>query len=227
MNIFIRPMKIFYVSLAVVTLMFLIPSCKKEKGEPFGIPKIKTITNGANTRTFSYGNTGRVTKIVSNSIETVVTYYNDSMVYQSTPRGGTTTYILDSRGYVVSNDQDLNYSIDTDGHLISKTSPIDTYNYTWVNGNQATLNHYTPGGQSSETFTFLANTINTIGSDNQGASEFGKSSKNLINTYSYEYSGGISSYQYTYEYDVRGRVSKLSITDIGTSASTTTTYTYY
>lgn len=85
-------------------------------------------------------------------------------------------------------------------------------------------------------FTFSDKT-NSLTAESLGLQVFGKLNKNLISTSVVTYTAGcffppcpsptVTNYNYTYEFDANGWVTKQTITNVGTSATSVTSYTYY
>jgi hypothetical protein len=234
-------------SAAIMILLFtlaMLPGCKKENTAPV-IPllseaRVKTITtlsSSPGTDSFSYDGNRKQSEFWNALNHTVYTYLPNSISYINSNANVSGIDSLNALGYdisgVVRRAGDLYYvtrTYDADGHLLSVYSidsayalQRDTVIQTWSNGNM--LSSYeaykTPWSYDviETTYIYLTDKANSLANENFGQSYYGKSSQNLVSTYSV----GGNTYTMRYEYDNNGWVAK----EIDPGKGSTKTYTYY
>lgn len=226
-------------------------SCKKENTPGVAsFPKIKTITQAANTFTYSYDDKGRVSKVVSSSLGTTEYHYSNDSIYVSTFNGAgqvisTEILKLNVDGLVTHqtnpplNNIDQSYGFSaakqlTKTHLtLSSAGQPDfgiDYNFFYSNNNNDSIRIiFSSGSTPTDTIDFhneyFTDRINTIGNENSGLLHLGKSSQNLIRTSREVEAGIVTISNYSYSYDSQNRVTE----QIETSGSNSTVrrFTYY
>jgi YD repeat-containing protein len=219
-------MKFFVLFLFVL----LIASCKKDidNTQFTGTPKVKTQTNGTTVITFTYDSEGRRSSAISSSrisnyiySDTIVTVIDSTFGFSP----DTTVYNFNADGLVVSDSHGRSYAYDDNQHCILQTDIRDSSRLTrfWSNDNMVAISF----SNAMQTYTYLLNTYNTIGTDNTGISYYGKDSKNLIDTYTFSMNNNSTTYKYSYAYDSQKRIKQMTQSEVGSNWTSTYTYTYY
>ncbi len=245
-------MKKSLIILSLLAFIFAI-SCKKDKTTPQ--PKVKTKTEGGITQTYTYDAQGRQLQIFYNtlSLHDTVIYRTDSILFLSVSSTGVLTQSfampVNSLGLVTGYASSLfsseSYAYNSDKYrILTNTNSLfsSTKDTAYIsNGNVirniSTTNSSFTTTQEVHDYTF-SDKSNSISNEAFGLQYKGKSNQQLINT-EIATSTTIScpapscgspttrTYNYTYEFDSNGWVTKRTITDVGASTSTVTSYTYY
>lgn len=229
------------VLLALLCLLALFSCKETEKTEVAVISplsKIKTITFYRNEavqtiQSFEYDSLGRCTKLSDYDPETATTTHSS---YQYAPHMVLVNRVYDelnqyySRDTIFLNEQGLeirtshhsdNREYDSSGYLIQRkefglTAMPVTYSFQVLDGNTVktiqTINDPTEDRIFyTMYFTFIPNSVNTIGVENKGLYFHGKQDKNLVKEYHtdivYRDPADYTD-SYLYEYDAKKRVTK-------------------
>ena len=238
----------------VLSLFIAFSSCKDSDNEEEQLilpaQKIKTITyySGKSIihhESYEYDSSGRLSKLTyANSLQLtgaydIYSYASDKIIVEryddQETQFDTDTIRLNANGLVIyRRNSPYSNEYDGKGYLIkSKTvngaSVPTLITYQISNGNtikmikeEETVNKIV----STKNYTFLPNSVNTIGYENKGMPFYGNQDKNLIDeVHTTGSNWPEENYTYAYEYDIQIRVTKRET--IGAIFSATETYTYY
>ncbi len=250
--------KINYLLLSVIAIGTIVISCKKNDDNNVVTPtRIKTITIGSNSDTFTYDSQNRIlTEKPNGNIKTVYLYKgSDSVIILSvnlntndTSRSG--NYKINANGVATQQVQSgnvTNFVYDANNYKIF-SSNINSVTYAdsfYVSSGNITqqISKYNSGISSTRTVIdyTLDSKKNTITNETNGKSFLGKSNANLITSdrrITTDFGICIippclpptiteSNFNYTYEFDSNNRVTKQIKTNQVNSSTVVTTYTYY
>ncbi len=220
---------------AVLSLVFCF-SCKKENttntpGNPAANNvKVKTQTGNWGTTTYTYDGNGRVT-LEQNSSGSKVTYdYQNGMVIKKQYNTGgvndfTAQFEVGANGLIIKETHPnsptyVSISVyNNDQEIVKRTitqnGVTDAFDYFYSNGNCDSVRNSSNGNwNSTEVYTYFTDKLNSLDNNAYGLPYFGKGNKNLVKTEQWFYSGGQSTslYNYSYEWDGNGMVSKETVT---------------
>lgn len=225
---------------------------------PLAFPKIKSVTYYENNRvqlinSFEYDSLGRCAKMatttVNNTDNTSFTRYNTyrytpgkvlvNRIYDEFNHSGQDTIFLNEQGLRIktANGNEVR-EYDANGFLLQRKEfkPVavtEVYSFEVSNENTVkiidTIELTTDTTVSSTVYyTFIPNSVNTIGSQNMGFYFEGKQNKNLVKDYHTDIlyrDPALYRDSYSYEYDAKGRVTKR--TSINSPTKAYETYIYY
>jgi YD repeat-containing protein len=197
--------------------------CCRNPQDTACIDKVKTVTSGGITATYTYDGSGRVALISrSDGSSTAYTYGSAipaTVTEVDTPASGTPTsitYTLDSHGLAVSDSRGTTYEYDSNGFVIKTVYPTFTDLRTIVDGDIVVETRTgTNAITFNETFSALLNC------QDFGLYFRGKQNRNLPTGQTA--SDGSPPINYIYEYS-NGKVVTRTATG---GASSVATYTYY
>jgi len=233
--------------IVILPLIFVILfSCKKDKNNyttapVMSYPKINTETyvygGNSSTETYSYNSNGRIFLLTQSDGSFIkYEYSNNKLIMEHYQSGGSLLYTafnkINSLGLVVSDSMSSSYSkyeYDVNGYLIKELNYnngilTDSSIYTIFNGNTISVTRNNLTTTYLYTVEYFTDKSNTIGNENKGIGFWGKQSTNLVKSVAYSIvgQGQLSLEEYTYEFDINGRVSRQTIT--GDPGYTTFTY---
>ena len=219
-----------------------IATASNSKKPQTAVSKIKTRThgNGTSTLTYIYDGNGRVmqfsgpestTFLFQNEMDTVFV----TMFLETGPQVGDFLYPINSKGLATKMDLGVTENIYTynakknlieDKTMVGNDVHLMTHDY--AGGNLAETK-YTVNGilKWTKTYTYYTDKLNSIGNEAFGQSYLGVDSKNLVKSLTFNsVANGITTTNYSYEFDPQGRVSKQMSFYNGLSLPIYT-YTYY
>lgn len=221
---------------ALLLVVTLIAGCAKKKDDTT-VYRVLTLTTeeatDTSTATFAYNSAGQCTEAVVFTPGRRITYaysagqvvalrYNQSSSIPS----DTVVYQLNNSGFAASDNLGNMFTYNSDGQLVSTTN---TNGYsstnTWGNGNLVTSTDNTGGATTTYNWTYYTDRPDTR---SYGMEWQGKRSINLISGYTLSSTAPgstTSTHTFVYEFDSRGRVSKMTDTD-GNDWNIVYRYTY-
>jgi hypothetical protein len=225
-----------------------------DDNKPTTTPKVKSNTSmvvaASSTLTYyyTYNTDGTVSQIEVSNGTKFTYYYGASTVTQTEYDGfgavqGTYTYYLNSAGLADSAQivRGTNYSYETYQYDADKRrteyrhydqahglNSIYTFTVTGGNTTYAVIKDKNSTTLQSTMYTYDMNHKNTVGNDNTGQSFLGKSSSNVIESFTTNHvTTGTQSRTYTVTYDGDNKVTNATIKDAGGNTTGTESYTYY
>jgi YD repeat-containing protein len=228
--------RVIFKSITVLSLAFIIFSCKKEDAEkPF--KKIATITDSdGRLYRYEYNSAGKLSKINYGGEDyRIYTYSKDTVTTLDYYNGVTTrdTLILNQQGYVKEWrhgwTKDI-YEYNSDGYAIKRTSTYKNANpftttYKYSEGNLILFKNEYPQNPHEYSYEHYLDKETTLNSAHYGINFYGKSSKNPTKHETLTSKITTEVYDYTYEYDQDNYITKLTQTT-NNSIVTWKTYTY-
>lgn len=232
--------KNFFISVTAFSLLLI--SCSKSNNDVLppasGADKIKTwVTNGL-TMHYSYDNQGRLVQLdYSDGAKKSYAYEQGKIIYKYYDNTGAMVshkeIFLGADGKVVKElfplkpGNQITYTYDSDHNLekYSFQNNITHYYYLYFfsNGNLDSIRRFNANDQwiSSSRYTYYTDKKNTLSSDNEGLFFKPHISNNLLKTEENYYADGSTpySYNYSYEFDDKGRVIKYNVYQSGSVIS--------
>jgi len=239
-------MKTFSIVCCIFPFLFF--SCKKDTGNQWTSPRIKTVSPGpGNLTTYYYDKEGRILKAEDEKARQEFTYEPSKVIWKITElaSGGVETVPceLNAAGYVFKR-HNLTFIYTPEGYIKSSIStntngPPDINQY-YYNANSGLLDSvvHMKGASWDQTviYDFYTDKKETTGDDNFGSGFYGKSMPHPVKSATYwAPKQGIPNKEiwrtekYSYLHDEAGRIVKASVsaTSYGQGSSSTTIYTYY
>ena len=206
--------------LGIVACLLCFTTCKKDKSDPsVPVKKLKKITADGETITFEYNAAGKLSKMTLDETFYVAYQYLSNMLISTYYDSGDIeidTAYTNSDGYIIketSGSFETNYEY-TDGYLsriIDKTPyQTDTVTCTWQDGNLMSTN-----SESEPLYEYYLDKPNrcfSMTDYEEFTSFYGKTTKNLLKKETYHAPQHIPEmvYEYTYEFDSDGYVTKMT-----------------
>ncbi|HEV7780465.1 MAG TPA: hypothetical protein VGO58_04320 [Chitinophagaceae bacterium] len=236
--------KIIFILLAATTFV----ACEKNNDAPpvnpgdFANQIKKTVYDGGQIHTYTYDGSGRIKTRTALNLEKIeYDYTAGKIVEKQFDATGvlkrTYTYELDTNGLVAketrSDRPDFTETrlYNSDKQVVKFTDAenanIDIGEYFYSNGNLDSIRFISNGNwYSTAKMTYYTDKTNILDNDAFGEYAWGKRSKNMVKSEQYFFSDGTigDKENYTYEYDAKGRVTKVISTEDGDIY--TTTYSY-
>ena len=236
----------------LITICIGFSACEKSDDETPGktaappIAKIKTMTTYSEGKiqeeySYEYDASGRLIKQSSSkgyystyeyTSDTIRIMTHEPELNKITPW----TLILNEQGLVISsvNGNDTR-EYTPEGYLAKHIYSYDDYafSYTYKTEEENTTRRTAREGLDlskvtiRDIYTFLPNSVNTIGNENRGITFYGKQDKNLVSEQKAIIENPYNEYKayYTYEFDDHNRVTARSI--LRSTSEHYTTFTYY
>ena len=210
---------------------------------PASLTRIKKQTSGGDISTYSYDSQGKAVKVensdgskkeyeyatgkVTRKYFTTAGVYQDSNIEELNADGYT---VRSTRSSQPAWESVYTYNADkTLAKQISKSNSVTVLDYFWNNGNLDSIRFSSQNGTWNYThvMTYYTDKPNGLSDDIFGEQYWGKNSKNLLKSNVNHFPDGSSSvkYDFTYEFDNQGRVTKeTSTSDNGNVYITLNTY---
>jgi len=209
---------IFFVMAVVVGFT----SCNKDEDEAenSGTPLIKThiATYGdgaAENEAFEYDSKGRVVKIILSDGNVLITYVSDTQI-KVVEGSDVSEYTLDANGRAVSvKSTDASGAVETYTFMYSGGFMSFEGQTTTVSNGNIVKEVAIVGEYTYETiYAYYTDKTNTIGTNNQGVKFMGLDNKNPVKTATSTSTSPNGTYSstvnYTYEFDSKGRITKVT-----------------
>lgn len=219
--------KIIFILLAATSFV----ACKKNNDAQPGSQadisdKIKKSTFGSGVTTYSYDGSGRLkTKTFSNGGKNEFEYQPGKVIEKEFEPGGvlkqTYTYELNASGLGEKETRGDNPAFqnlrqyNSDKQLVKFTmtgNGTEVGEYFFSNGNCDSLRVSFNGvWQYTNKMTYYTDKLNVLGYDRSGLYFWGQKSKNMVKSERYSYPNGSMGIpeNYSYEYDAKGRATKM------------------
>jgi len=206
-----------------------------QKGKPISqLTRIKTRTLGLNITTFTYDASGRATGYTGSSFLTY-DYPDASHVIETPQWSPVTNYDLNNKGLAVkatdgnsSNIFTYNAKKQVESDFYESNGVTGNITYIYVNGNldKMTIESSNTSAITTASFTYYLDKPNVLDNDVFGESFRGAGSKNLVKSRTAESNGVTGTTDYSYDFDLQGRVVKVRTAVNGTPQADVS-YSYY
>lgn len=221
--------------IALLVLLLAFSACKDDDDIKNTLPRIKKIAWYDNNqlsseRSYQYDQAGRlVRESITGDYDILYTYLPGKVIIKVVQPGTEDmhpdTVILNDKGLQISSSGSSVVEYDAQGYLVKKILLVNKnphlHSFRIENGNTVhwTLRKGDPPGMivNEQTYEFLPNSVNTIGTENTGLAFYGKQNKNLQSktTLISHSSTGTDEFtvSYDYELDAQNRVVKQTMDD--------------